>query len=134
MATRVREHFVDVSSHLVEVGLATLREIDVEGQQTSAENLVRVEYAHISLIPAVPKTVLRKCETFETCEIGEIFLNVFSTTCVFSIAYERTSGNESYLRSQNPINNLEKLAAPALVCVCGILWGPQNPDVLFQIT
>jgi hypothetical protein len=87
----------------VEVGLATLMEIDIEGQQTLAENLVRADYAHISLIPTVPKTVLRKCETSETCEIGEIFLYVFSTTCVFSIAYERTSGNESYLRSQIPL-------------------------------
>jgi hypothetical protein len=101
MATRVREHFVDVSSHLVEVGLATLREIDVEGQRTLAENLVRAKYAHVSLIPTVPKTVLKKCETGETCEIGEIFLYVFSTTCVFSICYERAAGNESYLRSQS---------------------------------
>jgi hypothetical protein len=34
---------------------------------------------------AVPKTVPRKYETGETCEIGEIFQYVFSTTCVFSI-------------------------------------------------
>jgi hypothetical protein len=92
MATRVREHFVDASSHLVEVGLATLREIDVEGQHTPAENLVRAEYAHVSLILVVPKTVLRKCETGEACEIGKIFLYVFSTTCVFSIVTKGLRG------------------------------------------
>lgn len=74
MATRVRKHFVDVSSHLAEVGLATLREIDVEGQQTIVENPVRAEYAHDFLIPAVPETVLRKCEKSETCEIGDFSL------------------------------------------------------------
>jgi hypothetical protein len=100
MAPRVRKHFIDVSAHLPEVGLATLREIDAEGNQKLAENLVRAEYAHVSLIPAVPKTVLRKCETFETCEIGEILLVVFSTTCVFSMSYGSASENESYLRSQ----------------------------------
>jgi hypothetical protein len=79
----------------LEVGPATWGEIDAERQETLAENLVRAEYAHVSLMPAVLKTVLRKCETSETCEIGEIFLSVFSTTCVFSISYERASGNES---------------------------------------
>lgn len=34
---------------------------------------------------AVPKTVQRKYETGETCEMGEIFQHVFPTTYVVSI-------------------------------------------------
>jgi hypothetical protein len=47
MASSVRKHFVDVSAHFAEVGLATLMEIDAEGQRTHAENPVRAEYAHV---------------------------------------------------------------------------------------
>jgi hypothetical protein len=100
MASSVRQHFVDVPAHLAEIGLASLRVIGAEGQQTRAENLVRVEYAHIFLIPTVPKIVLRKCETSETCETCEISERALSTTYVFSIVWRMLSENESYLRSQ----------------------------------
>src|ERR1700690_766663 len=63
-------------------------------------------------IPAVPKTVPIKYETGETCEMGEIFLSVFSTTCVFSICYESPAGNESYLRSQRSIAYSRLILSP----------------------
>ena len=50
---------------------------------------------------AVLKTVPRKYETGETCEICEILQHVLSITCVLSTAWETASENESYLRSQN---------------------------------
>jgi hypothetical protein len=51
---------------------------------------------------AVLKTVLRKYETGEICEICEISQRLFSTKYVFSIVWKMLSENESYLRSQNP--------------------------------
>jgi len=59
--------------------------------------------------PAVPKIVLRKYETVETHEIGEIFQYLFSATYVFSTCYGSTAGNESYLRSYS-FNGLGKPA------------------------
>jgi hypothetical protein len=48
----------------------------------------------------VLKTVPRKYETGESCEIGEISWYMLSTTCVSSTGYEVEKENESYLRSQ----------------------------------
>lgn len=56
----------------------------------------------------VLKTVLRKYEAGETCEIGEIFRCLVSTTCLFSICYKVDSENESYLRSQF-LNSLREI-------------------------
>jgi hypothetical protein len=47
MASSVREHFVDVSAHLAEVGLATLMVINAEGYRMQVKNLVRAEDAHV---------------------------------------------------------------------------------------
>ncbi len=43
---------------------------------------------------SVLKTVPRKYETGETCEMGEIFRSMLSITYVFSISYEVEEGND----------------------------------------
>ena len=72
---------------------------------------------------AVLRTVPRKYETGEICEICETSQRIVSTTYVFSIVWKMLSENESYLRSQNFSLSSQNLPKIQDLCAAFVLPG-----------
>jgi hypothetical protein len=70
MASSVREHFVDVSAHFAEVGLATLREIDADSRRAQAANLVGAEDVHVDWKPTTLTPRKRALSALSLSDLG----------------------------------------------------------------